>query len=101
MIWLLRKIHTKGRKTRTFRSINNNGFFTLATNLDIMGLIFAIIVFCCGFWHLSNKTVIGSVRSVELLGIFFASTAIFLMWYNFNRGRNEGDGNKNNNSSPT
>lgn len=101
MMKLLSKIHIKRRKNQTTGVVNNNGFFTLATNMDIMGLIFASVVFCCGFWRLSNNMMRGSVRSVELLGIFFAGTAIILMWYRFNNGKNEGDDNKYNNSSPT
>ncbi len=70
---------------KLLRKNNSNGFFTLATDLDIIGLIFAIVVFICGFYRLSN--IRGGVRSVELFGIIFAGTAIFLMWYNFNNGK--------------
>ena len=74
-------------------------FFTLDKNLDIIGLFFAIIVFLYGFFYLTDKMIYFSIRSIEFLGILFASSAILLMWHDSNNG-NSGESN-NDIFSPT
>lgn len=82
-------------------SLGSSGFFNLPTNLDILGLIFATVVFFCSFGRYSNEFIKMGIKSVEFLGIVCASVAIYLMWYYFKKRKKMDKGDGFNNFFPT